>query len=55
MLIPDTLPRIPGLTIETAYYPAQEVGGDFFQVLPLASHSIADAARSFGQSADITC
>jgi len=36
VLIPDFLPQIPGLTVETAYLPAQQVGGDFFQVLPLA-------------------
>jgi hypothetical protein len=35
ILIPDYLPSVPGLTIESAYWPAQEVGGDFFQVLPL--------------------
>ena len=28
---------MPGLTIATAYHPAQEVGGDFFQVLALPS------------------
>jgi hypothetical protein len=35
VLIPDFLPQIPGLTVESAYLPAQEVGGDFFQVLPI--------------------
>ena len=35
ILIPDQLPSIPGLRIESAYLPAQEVGGDFFQILPL--------------------
>jgi hypothetical protein len=39
VLIPDFLPQIPGLTVETAYLPAQQVGGDFFQVLPLADGS----------------
>ncbi|HEY0785500.1 MAG TPA: hypothetical protein VGD62_06485, partial [Acidobacteriaceae bacterium] len=37
VLVPETLPRIPGLSIGTAYHPAQEVGGDFFQILPLNS------------------
>ena len=41
ILIPDQLPSIPGLTIESAYLPAQEVGGDFFQVLPLPSSESA--------------
>ncbi len=34
ILIPDQLPEVPGLTIESEYRPAREVGGDFFQVLP---------------------
>jgi len=33
-LIPEDLPHIPGLTIESDYRPAREVGGDFFQVIP---------------------
>ena len=33
-LIPAQLPPTPGLTIESLYRPAREVGGDFFQVLP---------------------
>ncbi|WP_263353129.1 PP2C family protein-serine/threonine phosphatase [Acidicapsa acidisoli] len=33
-LIPEDLPEIPGLTIESDYRPAREVGGDFFQVIP---------------------
>ncbi|MGD0732966.1 MAG: PP2C family protein-serine/threonine phosphatase [Terracidiphilus sp.] len=35
ILIPDELPSVPGLVIESAYMPAQEVGGDFFQILPI--------------------
>lgn len=31
-LVPAQLPRIAGYTIEAAYYPAQEVGGDFYQI-----------------------
>ena len=34
VLIPEKLPQIPGLTIESEYRPAREVGGDFFQILP---------------------
>jgi hypothetical protein len=33
-LIPEHLPQTPGFAIESAYIPAREVGGDFFQVLP---------------------
>jgi hypothetical protein len=34
ILIPNQLPEIAGLTIDSEYRPAREVGGDFFQVLP---------------------
>jgi hypothetical protein len=34
VLIPDSLPSISGLTIESEYRPAREVGGDFFQIIP---------------------
>ncbi|MGD0736969.1 MAG: SpoIIE family protein phosphatase [Terracidiphilus sp.] len=37
MLIPDTLPQLPGFTLTSAYKPALEVGGDFFQIVPLQS------------------
>ncbi len=37
VLVPESLPRIAGLSIGTAYHPAQEVGGDFFQILPMPS------------------
>jgi hypothetical protein len=36
VLIPHELPRIPGLSIDSEYRPAREVGGDFFQILPLS-------------------
>ena len=32
-LIPDSLPSLPGLHIEAAYLPAEEVAGDFYQVI----------------------
>jgi hypothetical protein len=34
VLIPNELPKIKGLAIESEYRPAREVGGDFFQILP---------------------
>jgi hypothetical protein len=37
ILIPEKLPQIPGLTIESEYRPAREVGGDFFQIIPHAT------------------
>jgi serine phosphatase RsbU (regulator of sigma subunit) len=33
-LVPAQLPKVKGYTIEAAYFPAQEVGGDFYQVFP---------------------
>ncbi len=35
VLVPESLPRVSGLAIATAYHPAQELGGDFFQILPM--------------------
>jgi serine phosphatase RsbU (regulator of sigma subunit) len=34
MLIPDVLPTHSGFALESEYRPAQQVGGDFFQILP---------------------
>ena len=31
-LVPAQLPEVKGYAIEAAYFPAQEVGGDFYQV-----------------------
>ena len=33
VLVPDELPSMPGFAVTSAYRPAQEVGGDFYQVL----------------------
>jgi Stage II sporulation protein E (SpoIIE) len=33
ILIPETLPSLPGFGVTSAYRPAQEVGGDFFQII----------------------
>jgi heme exporter protein D len=35
LLIPAELPHVTGLAIDSEYRPAREVGGDFFQILPL--------------------
>lgn len=35
VLIPETLPSLPGFALTSSYRPAQEVGGDFFQIIPL--------------------
>jgi hypothetical protein len=41
VLIPEKLPTIKGLRIRSEYHPAREVGGDFFQILPLGSDGSA--------------
>lgn len=35
VLIPEKPPTLPGFAISSAYHPALEVGGDFFQIIPL--------------------
>jgi hypothetical protein len=40
VLIPEDIPAIPGFRIESVYHPASEVGGDFFQILPLRNGSV---------------
>jgi hypothetical protein len=39
VLVPEALPEIPGFTLTSAYKPALEVGGDFFQIIPVAAGS----------------
>lgn len=43
VLIPEALPSLPGYALTSSYQPAQEVGGDFFQIVPAGagSHVIA--------------
>ena len=35
VLIPEAIPAVPGFNVESVYKPAEEVGGDFFQILPM--------------------
>jgi len=35
VLVPETIPALAGFSLTSAYRPAQEVGGDFFQIIPL--------------------
>jgi hypothetical protein len=37
MMVPESLPAIPGYAIQSVYRPATEVSGDFFQLIPLKS------------------
>jgi hypothetical protein len=39
VMVPEDLPTVRGYAIESIYRPAAEVGGDFFQVIPLQSGS----------------
>jgi Stage II sporulation protein E (SpoIIE) len=39
ILVPEALPSLPGFAVTSAYRPAQEVGGDFFQIIPLDNGS----------------
>ena len=34
VILPEAIETVPGFQVESAYHPAQEVGGDFFQILP---------------------
>jgi serine phosphatase RsbU (regulator of sigma subunit) len=40
VLIPEALPVVPGFTLESEYRPAQQVGGDFFQIIQRADNTI---------------
>ncbi|HEX8811427.1 MAG TPA: PP2C family protein-serine/threonine phosphatase, partial [Terracidiphilus sp.] len=48
VLIPETLPRLAGYAVTSAYRPAQEVGGDFFQIIPLEGHFSGSALVLIG-------
>ncbi len=41
VLIPEKLPAVKGMRIRSEYHPAREVGGDFFQILPLDDQGAA--------------
>jgi hypothetical protein len=34
LIVPENIESIPGFAVDSVYQPAQQVGGDFFQVLP---------------------
>ncbi|HUB52930.1 MAG TPA: PP2C family protein-serine/threonine phosphatase [Terracidiphilus sp.] len=54
ILIPDELPSIPGLRIDSAYLPAQEVGGDFFQILPIPNTADPEKPSAFIVLGDVS-
>jgi len=39
VLVPESLPTLAGYAVNSAYRPAREVGGDFFQLIPLANEA----------------
>ena len=40
VLVPDEIPTIPGFALASVYRPASEVGGDFFQIIPIANGGV---------------
>ncbi len=40
VMLPEEIETVPGFQVETAYKPAQQVGGDFFQILPAPEGSL---------------
>jgi hypothetical protein len=40
VLVPQVVPEIPGFKFESVYIPAGEVGGDFFQVIPIPGSGV---------------
>jgi hypothetical protein len=40
VLIPEDAPSVPGFSIHSVYKPAGQVGGDFFQILPLSGGGV---------------
>jgi len=40
VLVPEALPAVPGFNLASAYKPAREVGGDFFQILPMEAGGV---------------
>jgi len=40
ILVPEQNDSVPGFVVESAYEPAQEVGGDFFQIMPAPEGSM---------------
>jgi len=43
VLIPENVPAIAGFTIESVYKPFGEVGGDFFQIIPMENGGVLAA------------
>lgn len=40
LILPETGESFPGYAVESVYLPAQQVGGDFFQILPVGNRGL---------------
>ncbi|KAA6459745.1 hypothetical protein DYQ86_16675 [Acidobacteria bacterium AB60] len=40
VILPEAIEPVPGFRIESVYQPAQQVGGDFFQILPTRDNGL---------------
>ena len=40
VLVPDEITTVPGFALESVYKPASQVGGDFFQIIPIANGGV---------------
>jgi Stage II sporulation protein E (SpoIIE) len=40
VLIPEEIPSVPGFLLKSVYRPAGQVGGDFFQILPIKNGGV---------------
>jgi phosphoserine phosphatase RsbU/P len=40
ILVPERTEAIPGFAVDSSYLPAQQVGGDFFQVVPVEDNGV---------------
>jgi hypothetical protein len=40
VLVPEEVPAVPGFLLKSVYRPAGQVGGDFFQILPIKSGGV---------------
>ncbi len=40
IILPENVESVPGFQIESVYQPAQQVGGDFFQILPTVENGL---------------
>jgi len=43
VLVPEEIPTIPGFALASVYKPAGQVGGDFFQIIPIANGGVLAA------------